>query len=224
MRPRILPKKLALANSIAGLPAHKVVGCRLTLKAFQYAAAIPDEEVLFKLTPKQAEQVLGLRRGQTDEEIVDLLLDSVPMVVIKQENRTAYVHALAVEQNKDTGDVEVQLHPKLVKWVRGQKSRYTLVVMNEAMKLSTSRAVSVYLQAVRVENLHSASARTIGVDVLDKALAMPAGSQTYDLLREVRRAAAEVNAKTSLNVSHTPVKDGRKVVAVKFAATRRRKV
>lgn len=161
--------------------------------------------------------------------IHDLVKELVRVVVWKQEDErwcTAYglFHHIGYD-SLDRSTIRFALHPKFEHFMdKFEQTGFTIVPLADAFALTDRRQLSMFLVAASVEKLYYEHQHEFEMRWLRFRFDLRA--ETYNkpnmCMLELKRIAAAVTRQTNYNITLSPVKEGRKILAVRFDVSRKR--
>lgn len=153
------------------------------------------------------------------KKIGDALMQKV--LKIEEDNGWLLVHWVSSMEYKE-GVITIDVHPKLIPYLIDLKEKFTAFKLENILYLNSSHAIKIYQiltqyksigeREITINNLRS----LLGIDELKTYLSYGAIKQ-----RILEISKKEINEKTDLTVSYKEIKEGRKVVAIKFKITKK---
>lgn len=114
------------------------------------------------------------------------------------------------------GCVDISLSPKLMPYLLEIKRNYTKYQLKHAIAMKSAHAIRIYELLKQYEGLGE---RVVSLDGIRSVCGMKKGQ--YKLYADIRIsvieiAQREINERTDIEFDYEPVKEGRKVVAIRF--------
>lgn len=129
----------------------------------------------------------------------------------------------SMEYKHGEGIIEVLIAPALLPYIIDLKIKYTSFRLENILLLGSSHAIKLYQLLTQYKDLGE---RTIYLDDLRSMLGL-LESKSYLNYKNLRTrvleiSKKEINENTDLSISYTAIKEGRKVIAIKFKITRKK--
>lgn len=122
----------------------------------------------------------------------------------------------SAEYRYGSGFVDISLSPKLVPYLLEIKKNFTKYQLKNAITMKSAHAIRIYELLKEFEGL---GGRTLSLEEIRGACGIKKGQ--YHFYKDIRVyvieiAQREINEKTDIEFDYEPIKEGRKVVAIRF--------
>lgn len=149
------------------------------------------------------------------------LMDKVLSIESPESNSWLLVHWVSSMKYKD-GLISIDIHPDLIPYLIDLKEKFTSFKLKNILYLNSSHAIKLYQILTQYKNIGE---REIKLDDLRSILGV-SETKTYEQYGSIKRkileiSKREINAKTDITFSYKPIKQSRKVVAIKFKITQK---
>lgn len=217
--------KEVVVQSNALIDSFKRIKLReLKLFSFLISKVNPQKpnDMRFRITIKELAKAIGVESTESIYRDVRFIVKNLMGKVITiygQENGQRTVTDIPLLSYSkywvEEGYADVEISPYLAPYIINLHREFTQYKLSNIICLSSSYAIRIYEMLKKQETIGS---RTFYIDELKKILGL---SKKFEKFKDFRVrvldiAQREINQKTDLEVSYTPKKAGKKVVAIEF--------
>ncbi|SMC28896.1 Initiator Replication protein, partial [Desulfacinum hydrothermale DSM 13146] len=157
----------------------------------------------------------GGKNIQILEAIVDRLISKIVRIK-RPEGWVAYAFFSAVAYDSKQKTLTISLHPDMQKYFLNLRKHFTLFNLWEFLQLNTVYSQKLFLF---LKSWESEESIEISLDELYEIMEIPASFRTnFSIFRTkaLEKAQKEIEQKTQLRFAWQPLRQGRKVVAIRF--------
>jgi plasmid replication initiation protein len=191
---------------------------------FSHDALDSYEKIGFKTIQITAEKYAELMRIPVDnvyrdaQKISSNLMEKVLVIKEKEGRKNSWfmVHWMSSMRYED-GIITATIAPELIPYLLDLKEKFTAFRLENILFLNSTYSIKIYQLLAQFKQIGE---RVITLDTLRSMFGI-AQIPTYQRFGQLKnkileRSKREINAKTDLIFSYTSIKEGKKVVAIKF--------
>ncbi|EBH2659681.1 replication initiation protein [Salmonella enterica] len=183
------------------------------------AAPSPDEQKTMIITATEFHDAfpdMGRQHAEAKlREAIDRLWDR--SVIIRDENKREEFRWVQYRAQylKGEAKVEITFSDAIMPYLTQLKGQFTRVVVKNVSSLSSTYSIRIY---ELLQQFRSTGDRTISLDDFRSILDLDEKYADFKILNRalIKPAIAELNEKSDLTVTVETVKNGRKVIALRF--------
>lgn len=214
---------VAKSNEIIRKARYDLNITELKVLAFMISKVKPEDKILQEYTFSIPDfcSVCGIadRSGRNYERIKDTLkgMRDKSFWLTQEDGSETLVGWLGkVRLEKKSSKVKIRLDDDLQKYIVGLYSNYTQYELFSTLPMTSSYSFRLYELLKSYQYKKEKYSQTFKIDYLKERLAAPYKNFKDFRIRALDFATREINLYTDLEISWQPIKEGRRVVEVRF--------
>jgi len=219
---------VAKSNEIIRKARYDLNITELKVLAFMISKIKPEDKILHEYTFSIPDfcKVCGItdRSGRNYERIKDTLkgMRDKSFWLTQEDGSETLVGWLGkVRLEKKSSKVKIRLDDDLQKYIVGLYSNYTQYELFSTLPMTSSYSFRLYELLKSYQYKKEKYSQTFKIDYLKERLAAPYKNFKDFRIRALDIATREINLYTDLEISWEPIKEGRRVVEVRFDVLQR---
>ncbi|MCP3764688.1 replication initiation protein [Domibacillus sp. A3M-37] len=177
-----------------------------------------DDLKLYRISVKNFNEMMGLKGSPKYAEIREITTELLKKVLEVKQGKTIYsFHWLSlVAYNEQEGTIDMRFDPILKPYLMDLKRDFTKLNLKHILLLKSGNSIRIYELLKQYLNIRE---RTI--KITDLKLFLGLDKNGYQMYSDFKRkvivpSMKEINEKTDISFDFKEIKDGRKVISLRF--------